>query len=316
MRRREFLLAAGAVGAAGTIGSLAAAADAVEVRWWATRRAVAHDDLRQRVTGYLERVFDDVDLAVTVSHGGVVNTATEDAYRLVIDGEWPRRLLGTVGRAGARGPVGGVNLLVTDGSMLEAPTGAGVPSLAAVGGARYLSRLPPADAVPAVVPDDLRMRTVQILVHEVGHGLGLRHDHGTIHADDAAAVVSPMVSGYAWTTGPVGRRGFDYEYDRCGRRYPSVAGREPWLRLPFDDCERRGIRKYRRLDAPTSIPESPIGPPAETAERVCPGLACEGWTGAAGGRPTGGVDGTAGRVPPDDGADSAGGHGGCDPDGR
>lgn len=276
MRRRKFLLAAGGV----ALGGLATAdADAVAVRWWATRRAVGHDDLRERVAGYLERAFADGDVPVAVTRGGVVDTTTENAYRLVVDGEWPRLLLARGG--GQRGPVAGVNLLVTDGSMLRAPTGAGLPGLAAVGGARYLARLPPADAVPEVVPDDLRMRTAQIVLHEVGHGLGLRHDHGTIRADDAAAVVSPMVSGYAWGTGPVGPA-FDYERDRCGHRYPSVVGREPRLRMSFDDCERRGVRRYRRLTAPASLPESPIGR-AEVPRRACPGLPCEGWGDAAGG---------------------------------
>jgi len=223
------------------------------------------------VTGYLELAFDDVDRSVGISHGGVVETATEDAYRLVVDGEWPGRLLGAATGDGP-GPVAGVNLLVTDGSMLDPPTGAGLPSIAAVGGARYLARLPPPATTPSVVPDSLPMRTVQILVHEVGHGLGLEHDHGTIRADDAAAVVSPMVSGYAWAD-DVGRA-FDYERDRCGRRYPSVVGRDPWLRLSFDGCERRAIRRYGRLDPPLRFPSSPLGPLG--VDRACPGPTCRG----------------------------------------
>lgn len=206
-------------------------------------------ELRRRVEGYLEDGFEDAALAVDVSYGGVTSFPTEDAHRLVTEGAWPRRLPAGV-TDDRDAPVDDVNLLVTDGSMRRAPTGAGIPYVAAVGGARHIAGAPPPGDVERVVPDRPPARTVQILLHECGHALGLRHDHGTIRESEAAAVVSPMVSGYAWASGPVRRREFDFESNRCGRPYPSVAGREPRLRLRFDDCERRGLYRYRPPDLP------------------------------------------------------------------
>ncbi|PSP97416.1 hypothetical protein BRC94_10330 [Halobacteriales archaeon QS_5_70_17] len=89
---------------------------------------------------------------------------------------------------------------------------------------------------------------------------------------------------------PVGAT-FDYERDRCGRRYPSVVGREPRLRLSFDDCARRAVRRYRRLAAPASFPESPVGT-AAVVRRACPGLACGRWGDATAGGPDAPADGS------------------------
>ncbi|MFD1513664.1 hypothetical protein [Halomarina rubra] len=250
MRRREFLLGGGVVGTLGAVGVVTTLVGELEVRWWATPRAAQYEALRERVTGYLERGLDGLALSVDVSHGGVVSVPTENAHRLVADGAWPRRLL-TGGVGGTVDPATDVNLLVTDSSMRRSPTGAGIPYVAAVGGARHVARAPPATDVEDVVPDRFTFRTIQILVHECGHALGLRHDHGTIRDDGAVAVVSPMVSGYAWADGPLRREQFDFDRNRCGRPYPSVRGREPRLRLGFDDCERHGVTRFRRPGLPT-----------------------------------------------------------------
>ncbi|MFC5972175.1 peptidase M10A and M12B matrixin and adamalysin [Halomarina salina] len=247
MRRRSLLLKLGAAGAVGSAGVAATLVGDIEVRWWATPKAAQHSGLRRRVEAYLEHGFDDGRLSMDVSYGGVTSFPTENAYRLVTGGAWPRRLLSSV-TDGTVDPVDGVNLLVTDSSMRRAPTGAGIPYVAAVGGARHIVRAPDPDESDAVVPDRLSTRTVQILLHECGHALGLRHDHGSIREADTAAVVSPMVSGYAWASGPVRREQFDFEANRCGRPYPPVNGRDPRLLMQFDDCERRGLYRYRLPD--------------------------------------------------------------------
>jgi hypothetical protein len=242
MRRRRVLAGAGVLGAAGALGVASTLVGTIDVRWWSTRRAARHSGLRERVESYLERAFEGLRLSVDLSHGGVASFGTEDAHRLVVGGAWPRRLLG----GSAVTPVDGVNLLVTDGSMRRAPTGAGLPYVAAVGGAHQMVRAPPVAETDRVVPDRPSLRTLQILVHECGHALGLRHDHGSIREAGPAAVVSPMVSGYAWSSGPVGSGGFDFTENRCGEPYPSVAGKTPRLLLRFDDCERRALHRFRR----------------------------------------------------------------------
>ena len=242
MRRRRVLAGAGLLGTVGALGVASTLVGTIDVRWWATRRAALYPRLRRRVESYLERAFEGLRLSVDVSYGGIAPFGTEDAHRLVVGGAWPRRLLGDSGVT----PVDGVNLLVTDGSMRRAPTGAGLPYVAAVGGAGQMVRAPPAAETDRVVPDRLPLRTLQILVHECGHALGLRHDHGSIREAGPAAVVSPMVSGYAWSNGPAGRPGFDFEENRCGEPYPSVEGKTPRLLLRFDDCERRALHRFRR----------------------------------------------------------------------
>ena len=265
MRRRNLLLKLGALGTVGSVGVASTLVGDVDVRWWATPRAARYPGLRERVADYLEVGFGDVALSVNVSYGGVTSFPTEDAHRLVTGGAWPRRLLDGVADD-RTAPVDDVNLLVTDGSMRRAPTGAGIPYVAAVGGARYIARTPPAEDAERVVPDRLPMRTVQILLHECGHALGLRHDHGTIRESGTAAVVSPMVSGYAWASGPIRRREFDFESNRCGRPYPAIAGRDSRLLLRFDDCERRGLYRYR-------LPDLPVDPVASQSADDLLGLA-------------------------------------------
>jgi hypothetical protein len=251
MRRRTFLLGAGATGTVGSLVLGSALVGPIDVRWWATRAAARRPRLRDRVEAYLERGFGSLTLVARVSYGGRISVPTEDAHRLVVDGTWPRRLVR--GSSGGRvAPVSGVNLLVTDGSVRDGPAGAGLPYVAAVGGAREIAGAPPTDRIGPVVPDSPPLRTAQILLHECGHALGLRHDHGSIEVDGAAAVVSPMVSGYAWTSGPVRRAQFDFASSRCGEPYPAVDGKDPRLLLEFDDCERWGINRFRRSELPAS----------------------------------------------------------------
>jgi hypothetical protein len=243
--RRSFLLSAGALGSLGLGGSrLARPEGTLNVKVWRSHRAARHEGLWERVRGYLRRAFRGSHDAVVVEDGGVVRTPTEDAYRLVVDGEWPRRLLaGTVG--GPTAPSDDVNLLVTDRSMRRFPTGGGLPHVAAVGGARALSRLPPVEDVGPVVERTTPTYALQVLLHEVGHALGLRHEHGTMEAAGDSLVVSPMVSGYPWESEAIRSREFDHETSVCGCQYVDPGGRSPLLMLVFGDCEARRIRAYR-----------------------------------------------------------------------
>ncbi|MWG33642.1 M12 family metallo-peptidase [Halomarina oriensis] len=269
MRRRHVLLGLGAAGTVGVAGVASTLVGTIKLRWWATERAALYPGLRERVESYVERAFESLRISVDVSFGGTVSFRTENAYRLVVDGTWPRRLL--TGTSGRRfDAVDGVNLLVTDGSMRNAPTGAGIPYVAAVGGAAEIVRAPPAEATDVVVPDRFSLRTIQVLLHECGHALGLRHDHGTIRTEEGAAIVSPMVSGYPWAPAAVRRAQFDYEESRCGDPYPPVRGKKPRLLLRFDECARTELARFRR---PTGRP-LPSESDGETDQSLSPAATC------------------------------------------
>lgn len=100
-------------------------------------------------------------------------------------------------------PVADVNVLVTDGRMEVAPTGYGVSHIASVGGARHIAALEPfeeslVDGTRWIVPNTAPTRTMQVLVHEIGHALGLDHEHGVAIRTDDAVTAMPMLSSYAW----------------------------------------------------------------------------------------------------------------------
>jgi len=73
--------------------------------------------------------------------------------------------------------------------MKQAPTGYGVPHIASVGGARHLAALESFDDVVtddarAIAPNTTPVRTMQVLLHEIGHALGLNHEDGVAFVSD------------------------------------------------------------------------------------------------------------------------------------
>ena len=245
LNRRSFMLSAGALGSLGLTGRrVTAPEDRLHVKVWFSPGAARHEGLWARLSGHLERAFDGAHEDVALEFGGVVDTSSERAYDLVVGGEWPATLAaGAVG--GPAEPCDDVNLLVTDASMDAFPTGAGVPHVAAVGGAAAMADLPPVGDLPSVVERSREAYALQVLLHECGHALGLEHNHGSMRADDGALVVSPMVSGYPWETEEVREDQFDYEKSACGCSYVRPEGRAPRLMLTFDECEREEIGSYR-----------------------------------------------------------------------
>ncbi|MFP8952630.1 peptidase M10A and M12B matrixin and adamalysin [Natrialbaceae archaeon A-arb3/5] len=249
MNRRVVL---GSIGSVISLGTLAYATrdpvDTLEVRVWLSERAARYDAVEERVREYLSRSFDFEFWTADVSFGGTVSVSTEDGARVTSGGEWPVAVTsGAVGRADIE-PAADVNLLVTDGQMKHAPTGYGLPHVASVGGARYIDRLGPYDEVVAsgpsgdvdrrLVPLETPTRTMQVLLHEVGHALGLSHDHGVAFRYDGAVVATPMISTYAFDT--------EYEVDRsrCGTSFPDPRERKRRLSLAFSGCARRELQTY------------------------------------------------------------------------
>lgn len=236
------------IGAAGTLVSLPTIGyttrrdgTTVSVRFWRTPRAARYEGVEARLTELLTRSFDLPFWSLEVSSGGIADVGTDRAADAVTRGIWPRAVLGGATGVGSVEPVWDVNLLVTDGSLENAPTGYGVPHVAAVGGARELAQLEPVDAIDDPVPNTDGAFAAQVVIHEAGHALGLDHADGRRYADGEASVVTPMLSAYGWQSSP--RR----EDSRCGAADGGPDDAESSTRLldlQFSGCARRKLREY------------------------------------------------------------------------
>jgi hypothetical protein len=211
----------------------------IRIRVWFSERAAGYSELRDRIETYLGVAFGGLEEPVEISFGGAVSVSTEDGYRVTTSGEWPSKLLESLGD-GPGLPVRGVNLLLTDGSMEEGPTGVGLPHVASVGGARHVAAMPAGETDQSVFPYTDRSHATQVLVHECGHALALRHRHGQIVDRGHAAVVTPMVSAYAWASED--SEEFTAEASACGSAYADVAGKQGYLDMAFSECALTHIR--------------------------------------------------------------------------
>lgn len=237
MRRREYLASVGSLGLLG-VGAppSRSTGDTLTVRVWFTEAAASYDGLRSRITEFVRTAFGPLFDRVALSWGGPVSASTEDAYEAMTSLEWPLKLLrGRVG-LGECVPVDDVNLLVTDGDVTAQYTGMGIRSVAAVSGARHIAAMSPRAATPDEVPYSLPAFRTQVLLHEVGHTLGLSHEHGRLDAHDDYAVASPMVSTYPWADADVREGQFSFERRACGASFPDVSEKDCVLSFEFSAC--------------------------------------------------------------------------------
>lgn len=247
MDRRAFLGTLGAAISAGLLGRRALAVDdPLVVRVWTSERAAAHDEVGERVRGYLRAALEPAVGAVEVQLAADRVALPREDGRAVLARRWPRLVL--EGAGGLRGidPVGGVNLLVTDGDPTSRPAGFARPHVAASTGAAAISRMDPAAETPPTVPYSVPAAATQLLLHECGHALGLDHDHGAAYEADGAVVATPMVSSYLWASESVREKYLRPAANVCGDRYPPAdADGERQLHLRYAECVHDTMRTAR-----------------------------------------------------------------------
>jgi len=236
----------GTVGSTASFGTLAYAtrrtSDTLEVRIWLSEQAATYDGVGDRIRSYLDETLSLEYWTLEASIGGTVSVSTEDAARLTRRGVARGSRVGDARRAQPRARVGRQPAGDRRG-MKQAPTGYGVPHIASVGGARHLAALESFDDVVtddarAIAPNTTPVRTMQVLLHEIGHALGLNHEDGVAFVSDGALTATPMLSSYAWDP--------EYKSDAspCGSAIPAAADRKRTLSFAFSTCARRRLADY------------------------------------------------------------------------
>lgn len=237
MKRRRVLAGLGGVGSLSLLwGGIQFSNRPVRIRYWLSPGAARVAD-HGRLVDYVEVALEPAMREIEVSYGGIVPVNVEHGYEVMQSGEWPLRLI-TGNRSGS-GPVPDANLLITDGPLGPDPPGFARGPFASIGGARHLEGMPDRDEVDDVVQHDATMYTLQIFLHELGHTLGLDHEHGTIDEVEEGHVASPMVSGYAWQPSSTQ---FSADQSHCGQPYPTSADGDRYLSLSFSECALATLR--------------------------------------------------------------------------
>ncbi|MFP8958191.1 peptidase M10A and M12B matrixin and adamalysin [Natrialbaceae archaeon A-CW3] len=239
MKRRAFIAGFGSVGVLGGIRyTTRDPVSELEVGFWLSVEAAQYDSVVDRITEYLEEALAFDFWQVTITYGGTIPLDSEDGARPVRGGRWPVQVaMGAMG-PGSLESATDVNVLVTDGQMRSAPTGYAIPHVASVGGARHIDQLDPPSETPDPMPYSFPTLSIQVLIHEIGHTLGLRHGHGTVYQTDDGTVATPMVSAYAWDSS------FKRTESLCSDPYETQPVTPRLLTQEFSSCARERLAEY------------------------------------------------------------------------
>lgn len=243
MKRRRVLLGAGGLFSLGFARWVAnPPGGTLSIRIWMTEGAASYPTSRDRAVEYLRRALATTGHELDFSFGESpqrFGASDRDVER----NAWPERVLEGVVGLSSIDPVADVNLLLTDGGITGPTAGYAFDHVAAVPGARFLAEMAPAEPSPPVFDHTVPAAITQLLIHEVGHALGLDHGHGSISTDASTVTVSPMVSGYAWA--PEDVRLDQLDVPICGDEVPTTEGRHRRLSMRFSPCAEQAVRSYR-----------------------------------------------------------------------
>lgn len=243
MKRRSLLLGVGALASWRLAGAATdVPPDRLVVKIWLTDGAASQPASRDRAAVYVRRALEGVGAAATVSFGGTVPRSGGLTDRDLERRVWPRRVVSGALGASDLEPVDDVNLLLTDGDVHRPTAGFAYPHIAAVPGASLLAEAAPPDEEPTVVPYSTRTAVVQLLLHEVGHALGLGHRDGAVTVDDGSVIASPMVGGYAWAATPVKEAQLPVRTSSCGGPLQADLDGERRLSMVYSECAAQSLR--------------------------------------------------------------------------